>query len=178
MLIITGAIFYYLAFRSGFSRPPARTPTDHRGKNFFFLLLCMAVLLGGSYFTVTSATTLAGNLGINPVLIGMLIVGIGTTMPELLFSLESVRQRDEALALGDVLGTVLADATVVVGILALINPFSFPQKIIYITGTFMVFSAFLLFSFMRSGRILSKKEGGLLFAFWVLFAFVEFFLHT
>lgn len=177
VLIITGAIFYYLAFKNGFGDGATRGRPDHRGRNLLLLILCMAVLLGGSHYTVISASALAADLGISPVLIAMLIVGLGTTMPELFFSLKSVQRNDDALALGDVLGTVLADATVVVGILALISPFSFPQKIIYITGTFMVFAAFLLFAFMRSGKILSKKEGGLLFAFWVLFAFVEFFLN-
>ncbi|MDD5109584.1 MAG: hypothetical protein PHI63_00005 [Patescibacteria group bacterium] len=176
-LIVTGAIFYYLAFKNGFNEGMVRGRLDHRAKNLCLLVSCMAVLLAGSHYTVISASALAADLGISPILIAMLIVGLGTTMPELLFSLKSVQRNDDALALGDVLGTVLADATVVVGILALISPFSFPQKTIYITGTFMVFAAFLLFSFMRSGKILSKKEGGLLFAFWMLFACGEFFLN-
>lgn len=89
-------------------------------------------------------------------------------------SLKSVRKNDDSLAIGDILGTVLADATIVVGILALVNPFSFPQKIIYITGVFMVAASFILFQFMSSGRTLSKREGSMLFVFWLVFVLVEF----
>ena len=136
----------------------------------------MAILLAGSYFTVNSATLLAEKIGINPVLIGMLIVGLGTTMPELFFSLESLKRNDDSLAIGDLLGTVLADATILVGILALINPFSFPPRIVYVTGVFMVVAAFMLLHFMRSGKTLTKKEAFVLFVFWVIFVLVEFLL--
>jgi cation:H+ antiporter len=125
----------------------------------------------------SSTTTVAGYIGVSPILIGMFIVGLGTTMPEFFFSLKSVGKRDDSLAVGDILGTVLADATIVVGILALVSPFSFPQKIIFVTGIFMVVASFLLFYFMKSGRRITKKEAHLLFFFWVIFVLVEFIVN-
>jgi len=104
----------------------------------------------------------------------MLIVGLGTTIPEFFFSLKSARRQDDSLAIGDILGTVLADATVVVGILALLNPFFFPPRIIYVTGVFMLIASLVLFHFMRSGRTLSKKESYWLIIFWLIFVIVEF----
>lgn len=99
-------------------------------------------------------------------------------MPELFFSLKPMKKKDDSLAIGDILGTVLADITIVVGILALVSPFFFPQKIIYITGMFMVAALFVLFHFMRSGRTISKKESYSLFAFWLVFVFVEFVVNN
>ena len=103
----------------------------------------------------------------------MLIVGLGTTMPELFFSLKAVKSHHDSLAVGDVLGTVLADATIVVGILALMNPFAFPTTIIYVAGVFMVGAAFILFSFMRSGKSVTGKEAFALIVFWLTFIAVE-----
>lgn len=176
-LIVAGAVFYYIALRSGVDG--TITTPDHSGrtKNSMLLLGSMAVLLVGAHFTVTSATALAQVWGVSPVFIGMFIVALGTTMPELFFSLKSVKKRDDSLAVGDILGTVLADATVVVGILALVRPFSFPQKIIYVSGVFMVAASFILFQFMRSGRTLAKREAWMLLAFWILFVFAELFLN-
>ncbi len=174
-LIVAGGIFYYFALRNG-TNHSAVVHNGHNGKskNFLLLLFSMAILLVGSHFTVTSAVGIANYFNINPVLIGMFVVGLGTTIPELLFSLKSVKKHDDSLAVGDILGTVLADATIVVGILALINPFSFPQKIIYITGMFMVGASFMLFKFLKTGRTLSKKEACLLIIYWLLFVVVEF----
>ncbi len=178
ILILAGAIFYYLALREGTDGTIPVVTTNGRYKSIGMLLVSMAVLLIGAHFTVTSATSVANSLGVSPILVGMLIVGLGTTMPELFFSLRSIKKRDDSLAIGDLLGTVLADATIVVGILALVNPFAFPQKIVYITGVFMVLASFMLFRFMRSGRALTRREATMLFAFWVVFVVVEFLANS
>ncbi|MBP7058267.1 sodium:calcium antiporter [Candidatus Gracilibacteria bacterium] len=173
-LIVVGMVFYVMALKGGIDNSLSFHNGIGRYKHFLKLLFSMAVLLVGSYFTVSSATTIAGYLGVSPILIGILVVGIGTTMPELFFSIKCVRKADDSLAIGDLLGTVLADATVVVGILALVSPFAFPAKIVYVTGGLMVVASLMLFNFMRSGRSLSKKEAALLFAFWLIFVLVEF----
>lgn len=177
VLMITGSIFYYIALRES---TDATVPMSKKVNVLLVslkLLFSMTILLLGAHFTVESASTLAFTLRVNPVLIGMLIVGLGTTMPELFFSLKSVLKRDDSLAIGDILGTVLADCTIVVGILALVNPFSFPQRIIYITGVFMIIAAFILFYFMKTGKSISKKEAYFLLGFWLLFIFTEFFTN-
>lgn len=177
-LIVAGAVFYYLALRNGADGMIPLSNSNGRSKNILLLLVSMVILLIGAHFTVTSASAIASSLGISPILVGMLIVGLGTTMPELFFSLRSIKKRDDSLAIGDVLGTVLADSTIVVGILALVNPFAFPQKIIYITGMFMVLASFMLFRFMRSGRALARREAFMLFMFWIVFVAVEFVANT
>lgn len=177
-LIIAGGIFYYFALKNGIGGPTPLNSGNHRVKNSLMLLFSMAVMLVGAHFIVTSATFLARYLGLSPVLIGILVVGLGTTMPEFFFSLKSVKRRDDSLAVGDILGTVLADATIVIGILALLSPFSFPAKIIYITGVFMVVVSFILFRFMRSERNLTKNEAWILFMLWVMFVFVEFIVNV
>ena len=176
-LIVAGLVFYYFAFRNGLDNSSFIKKDGKRFKNAIFLIASMALLLIGAHFTVSSAVNLAHNLGITPILIGMLVVGVGTTIPELLFSLQAVKKHDDSLAIGDVLGTVLADATVVVGIIALLNPFFFPQKIIYVTGTFMLLAAFILSYFMRTGKTISKKEAVFLFIFWIIFVLTEYFVN-
>jgi cation:H+ antiporter len=173
-LIFIGAIFYFIALKDSIDNSIPLKNNTERYKHLLKLVFSMGILLLGSHFTVTSATSIANYFGINPILIGMLVVGLGTTMPELFFSLKCVKKKDDSLAIGDLLGTVLADATIVVGILALISPFTFPIKIIYVTGVFMVIASFLLFFFMHTGRNISKKEGLWLFLFWISFVVAEF----
>lgn len=177
-LMLVGAAFYYIAFRGDVRESVVPDSKNHRIKNLLMLLASMAMLLLGAHFTVDSATTLASLLGVSPILIGMLIVGLGTTMPELFFSLRSVKKHNDSLAVGDILGTVLADATVLVGVMALINPFSFAPKIIYVTGMFMLAASVILLRFMNSGRKLTKIEAVLLFMFWAFFVAVEFLIQS
>jgi len=182
-LIIAGLIFYYLALRNNTKDEEEAEESilelkTNKKKDVYFLIASMAALLVGSHFVVVSAVDIAASLKVSSAVIGMLAIGVGTTMPELFFCLSAVKRNHDSLAIGDVLGTVLADATIVVGFLALIDPFAFPQKIIYIAGIFMVASSFLLFFFMRTGKTLSKNESYLLFFFWLLFVVVEITLNS
>lgn len=172
-LILAGGAFYYFSLKNGLDGPTVQTQTNGKAKNAALLLLSMALLLVGAHYTVDSAASLAGRLGVSPILIGMLIVGLGTTIPELLFSLSAVKKRHDSLAVGDILGTVLADATVLVGLIALISPFSFPRTIVYSTGAFMLSASVILFYFMRSGRFLSRRESLVLLVFWLGFIATE-----
>lgn len=173
LLIIVGGFFYYSVFKNEVKIDVILGDGKNKYKNILMLLLAMTLLLIGSSFTVSSAASMANILSISPILIGMLIVGLGTTMPELFFSLKSVQKGEDDLAVGDILGTVLADATILVGVLAFINPFYFPVKIIYVTGIFMLVASIILLTFMHTGRVISKKEGYLLFIFWIIYVLTE-----
>lgn len=178
ILILVGAAFYYVALKNDADGTLPIERVKIRYKSFIMLIISIVALLIGAHFIVEASIAIAEELNINPILIGMLVVGLGTTIPELFFSLKAVQKNDDSLAIGDLLGTVLADATIVVGILALINPFSFPPQIIYITGIFMVIAAFLLFYFMRTGKSITRAEAIILFIFWLVFILVEFFAGT
>jgi len=177
-LIIAGLFFYYFTIKRNCQKISLPS-NDHRNalKDTFFLVFSMIVLLLAAHFTVKYGVAFAESANLSPVFIGILIVGLGSALPELFFGVRAVRQGGNELALGDVLGTVISDATIAVGILALINPFYFSQKIIYITAALMVVASLLLFAFMRSGKILTKKEGALLFLFYLLFLATEYFIN-
>lgn len=171
-LIMSGALFYYFVFRNDAGKAIFR-PGTGKYKNAALLAFSMALLLLGSHLVVVSATELARLLHVAPVLIGMLVVSLGTTMPELFYSARALKKKDDGLAIGDILGSVLADATIVVGMLALIRPFHFPAQMIYVTAVSMLVASFVLVMFMRSGRAITKKEGVFLFALWVAYVLAE-----
>ncbi|MFA6023943.1 MAG: hypothetical protein WC777_01880 [Candidatus Gracilibacteria bacterium] len=173
LLILTGLCFHVHALNRN-KGSIKKVRAEFSFKTLFLLLASMVVLLVGSHFTVESGVALADTLNLNPALVGMFIVGLGTTLPETLFAIKAARHHYDSLALGDILGTVLTDATIVVGLVALIKPFAFDERLVHLTGLFMLTGAVLLFTFMQSGRKLEKKEGIFLFVFYALFVFTEF----
>ncbi len=178
VLIISGILFYFLIFNNSANYQPPIETTKETGKsykNILFLLFSIALLILGAHFTVNSATKIAHFLEISPILIGLFVVGLGATLPEFSYSFKAIKKKEHSLAVGDLMGTVLSNATLVVGMLALINPFYFPVKIIYISGTIMFIASLVLLNFMRSGKIISKKEGILLLFFWIAYALIEIF---
>ncbi len=171
-LVILGILFYLFILKRGQQTEPA-SRKKFSWTALLLLVFSLAGLLAAAHFAVQFGVALAQNLGVNPVLIAMLFVGLGTTLPELLFSIKAVRSREDGLALGDILGTVITDATIVVGILAIISPFAFPARIVYVTGIFMLAAAVLLLYLMKTGRRLTKKESWALLGFYLLFVLIE-----
>lgn len=184
VLVFLSALFYFITFKDNHRFfEPVKIPAEiHPPRpvwhHVLYLVLSLAVLLAASYTTVKFGVRSAENLGINPILIGMLVVAVGTTMPELFFSIEATLKRHYNLGLGDILGTVVTDATAIVGIVSLVKPFSFNPNLVYVTGIFMLLSAALLFYFMKSGRRLSKGEALLLLFFYLVFIWVELAVTT
>ncbi|MDD4901374.1 MAG: hypothetical protein PHS62_04745 [Patescibacteria group bacterium] len=175
-LIAIGLFFYFFVFKRNRRDKNSQAPKTNllaAAKNLSLLILSVAALLAGAYLTVKFATASAIILGISPILIALL-VGLGTCLPELSFSIKAAKKSHENLALGDILGTVITDATIVVGILALIKPFAFDQRIIFITGLFMLFAIILLLYFMKTGNVLTKQESLLLLLFYLMFVLAEF----
>lgn len=175
LLVATGAFFhYFLIKRNKQTQPALQATAGFSWPDLGALVASLVVLLLAANLTVSFGTSLAETLGMSPVLIAMLVVALGTTIPELSFAIRAARSRDDGLALGDILGTVISDATLVVGVVALISPFSFNQRIIYVTGMFMVLAAILLLHFMKTGRTLTRREGLLLVLFYLAFVITEF----
>lgn len=172
-LVFLGILFYLFLFKKSPS-PKKKGKGKFSAKDFFALLFFMGVLLVAANFTVKFGINLALDLRINPILVGMLFVGVGTTLPELFFSLKAVRDKNHSLAMGDILGTVITDATILVGLLAIVRPFAFSQRIVYLTAMFMLFAAVMLFYFMKSGRTVTKKEALFLLFYYLVFILLEF----
>ncbi|MDO8667774.1 MAG: hypothetical protein Q7K35_01600 [bacterium] len=175
-LIVIGLLFYAFVLkksRGDNNSSLSKIQLTATLKNLGFLILSLAALLLGAYLTVKFSVISAKALGISPVFIA-LIIGMGTCLPELSFSIKAAKRNHENLALGDILGTVITDATIIIGILSVIQPFAFDQKIIFITGLFMFFAIILLSYFMKTGKVLTKLESLFLLLFYLLFVLTEF----
>ncbi|HRZ86155.1 MAG TPA: hypothetical protein P5277_05250, partial [Candidatus Paceibacterota bacterium] len=97
--------------------------------------------------------------------------------PELIFSIKAVRNNHDELALGDILGTVVADATIILGLVAIISPFTYNPSSIYVTGGAMFLAGIFVITFMKTDKSINKKEGLLLLFFYILFLILEFMVN-
>lgn len=173
VLIIAGLIFYITLFRKSVGVLRYERVKDQRLKHSLLMLLGLVMLLAGAHFTVEGAIQIAGFIGMTPALVGLLIVSLGTTIPELFFSAKAIRSKKPEMAIGDIFGSVLADATIVIGLIAIIKPLHFPVRITYIAGITMVIASLLLLLFMRSRLRISKREAFVLIGVWVSYVALE-----
>lgn len=92
------------------------------GKSIFWLLLGLVLLVVSSKMLVWGAVEIARSLGMSDLLIGLTIVAIGTSLPELASSIAAARKGEDDLAVGNIIGSNLFNTLMVVGIAATINP--------------------------------------------------------
>lgn len=179
ILVLSGVIFLAnLSSQSKMFRKVFNDAHDRKWvKNFLLLSASMAFLIVSAYYTVEYGVRFANGIGIPPFLVALTVVSIGSCIPELIFSLRAVKTRHDELALGDVLGTVIIDATIIIGIISLIQPFSFNPNLIYVTGSLMFLAGTLAVIFIKTGKVLTKKEGMYLLLFYIASIIIEFIVN-
>jgi len=176
ILLVLAGLFFFLTlsveskmFRKKFNN----LKKGSLWKNLALLILSLAFLTASANYTIKFGVDFANELHIPSILIGLTVVSIGTCLPELLFSIRAVKKNHDELALGDILGTVITDATILIGIIAIINPFYFNPIIIYVTGAAMFIAGLLTVLFITTGKVLTRREGILLLLFYILYLITE-----
>jgi len=98
------------------------------GKSIFWLVLGLALLVASSRALVWGAVEIARTLGVSDLLIGLTIVAVGTSLPELASSIAAARKGENDLALGNIIGSNLFNTLAVVGLAATISPMDEIEK--------------------------------------------------
>jgi cation:H+ antiporter len=134
----------------------------------------LAFIIAGGYLVVESAVEIATSLGLSQTFIGLTIVAIGTSLPELVTSIIASIKKNPEIAVGNVVGSNIFNAFFILGASAVISPIAVNSSLI-IDMTFNIILSFILLFFSISHRSISKKEGGALlltfFAYnWYLIA--------
>lgn len=179
ILVILGLLFFAKIYMDShrFHKKFNNTKKEPIFRSLTFLIISLTILLISAFLTVKFATNFAYEVKLPAILIGLTILALGTCLPELIFSIKAVKKNHDGLALGDILGTVVTDATIILGLVALISPFSYNPYNIYVTGTAMFVAGLLVTIFMKSEKSINKREGVLLILFYIFFVFVEFFIN-
>ncbi len=121
--------------------------------DYVFLLLGLVVLIFGGEFLVKGAVGFSTAMKISPLIVGMTIVSFGTSAPELLVSLTSALDGNPGIAVGNVVGSNIANIALVLGITVLIFPIIADKHTKRIDMPVMIFSTLLFVYFIQDGWI-------------------------
>jgi len=128
----------------------------------------LAVIILGGKLLVDAAVDLARTLGMSETVIGLTIVAIGTSMPELITSVVAAIRKQTDIAVGNILGSNIYNVLGIGGVTALIAPTGFPAEIVSFDNWVMVGASVLLFAFALNGKI-SRAEGAIMVAAWAAY---------
>lgn len=141
------------------------------GQAAFWLVLGLVFLVVSSRLLVWGAVSIAQDLGVSDLIIGLTIVAIGTSLPELASSIVAARKGEHDLALGNIIGSNLFNTLAVVGLAGVIHPMNIPAEILQRDWPLMAVLTASLFAlgYARNGRQarITRLEGGALLAVYV-----------
>ncbi len=161
-----------------FSRIVDKTSRKEAIKFMLLFLISITLLLISAHFVVDYAELLSIDLAISPLLMGLFIISLGTSLPELMFESKAVLSQHQSMAIGDLVGSVITNSALVLGVTAVISPIAV-NTVIYLTSTlFMLFAAFIFFTFSESGDRITWTEGMSLLFLYVLFIIIETYIKT
>ena len=141
------------------------------------VIFLLILLLIASQAVIMSAEFFSEKLGISLALVGILIVGLGNTFPDIYFVVISAKNNENWLVLGDIMGSVIICATLILGLMALITPFEIADLSPFLTARlFLIIAALLSLLFIRTGKKITKKEGLILLSIYIIFLLIEVFI--
>ena len=128
--------------------------------NIALIFIGIFLLLKGANFLVDGASNIAHKFKISEIVIGLTIVSIGTSLPELIVSLTSSLKNYSDITIGNVIGSNISNLFLILGVCSIIRPLKFKDKTIKIEIPLVIFLTALFFILANNGeqKIISRFE--------------------
>jgi cation:H+ antiporter len=146
-------------------------PPDALWLSLLFAVGGLALLIFGADFLVKGAVTLAQMAGLSETIIGLTIVAIGTSLPELVASLASALKGRSDVAFGNIVGSNIYNILGILGITAIITPVAIPPDMVMRDYIALIGAALLLLFHAWTGGRISRAEGGFLLLLYAVYCY-------
>jgi cation:H+ antiporter len=123
-----------------------------------FLMIGFVLVIGGANYAVDSASQIARSFGVSEWIIGLLLVAMGTSLPELVVSIQAAKKKNADMIIGNIIGSNVANFTMVIGMAAVVNPL----KVDFSANAFDIMTALILtvmLVFVTANRLYNRSTG-------------------
>ncbi|MEM4267462.1 MAG: sodium:calcium antiporter [Candidatus Woesearchaeota archaeon] len=145
---------------------------------FITAFLCIISLYYSAKYAIDYAVFIAQDLNLSHIFIGLFILSVGTTLPEMVVSIQSLMQGKRDLMVGNVVGSLVTNSTLIIGVVAVINPIYVSFYFMTIPFIFLIFSVLLFIAFAEHGRTIGVSQGTVMVFLYILFLIVELTLKS
>ena len=179
-VVVTLAYLFYLIYLvkqeaplKSTSKAKERKPKINPAKDLVMILIGMGVLLLAAEFVVEGSVQLAEILSIHTSVTGLLIVGLGTSLPELTLDITALRRGAAGIAIGDMIGSNICNILLSLGAGAMISGFIVEPVLLLFDTPFMFLVAFLVIGLFLRNMRLERKEALLLILVYVSYVVLK-----
>lgn len=137
-------------------------------KSVVYLIIGIAGIVFGGDIAVNAATKIAMDWGMSEAMVGLTIIAVGTSLPELMTSVVAARKGESDIALGNVIGSNIFNVFFILGISAVITPVTVSAPVAF-DALLLAIISLIAFAFALTGRRFSKMEGVMLAFIYVIY---------
>jgi len=174
LLIVTYLVYLYFVVTSATVIPIEEgfDPGNGIGLSVFRLLIGLVIVGFSAELTVSGATRVAATLGVEQAFVAIIVIGLGSSLPELSISLGAAMEKRVMMSVGNLLGSNIFDTLIPVGVAAAIAGLDFKEDLLQQELVFLfVLTTLVLFLFLRKG--IRKREGMLVLGLYLGYVLTE-----
>lgn len=178
MLLIVYLLYYIVLMKSqnnNVSDDNSSGENYSNGRLTLFLLAGFALLIFASHLVVDNAMLLAEKWGVAQSFVGIVIVGVGTSLPELAVSVGAALKKSAGMSVGNVIGSNIFDGLIPIGLGSVISTTKIDNLLLNFDLPVLFIATILVLVFLRTKRGISTFEGICLIAFFLIYLSLKFF---
>jgi len=160
LILVAGYTIYVIALMNG-ENIPEEEPEQLAGggyKSWILLAVGLGAVIWSSEVTVTSVVNIAHSFEISEALISVLIIGLGTSLPELSISISAILKKKTQMSVGNIIGSNILDTLLPIGIAALISGVTFERQLLYFDIPFILVLTLVVLGFFYKRRGVTRPE--------------------
>lgn len=171
VLIVVYLGYYFRLFHhERIAKKIKKKSSKHIRKYVLFLIIGIIIVIFTSELVVDNSISFAENFGIRQSFVGIIIIGLGTSLPELALSLNAIRKKASGLSVGNLIGSNIFDMLIPIGMGASISELEIEKSLILFDLPFLLILSFIVLFFFYKKKGLQKIEAVILIGLFVLFA--------
>ena len=176
LILFTSFVGYYVLKARKERNREKKIDTGKTSKNLIFIGLGIIGVIAGAWFLIESAVIIAELFHIDPFIIAISIVAVGTSLPELVVSSTAAYKNKHDIAVGNVLGSNVFNIFLILGVAALFIPLKALDSLTHLWILLLV--SLIMFPILYTGKMISRKEGVFMLTIYSIFIWYSFFGHT
>jgi cation:H+ antiporter len=175
LILITIYVIYVIALMNG-ENVPEEEPGQWAGggvSSWLLLLAGLGAVIVSSEFTVRSVVNIAYAFEISEALISVLIIGLGTSLPELSISISAILKKKTHMSVGNIIGSNILDTLLPIGMAAVISQVTFERQLLYFDLPFIFVMTAVVLAFFYTRRGVARPEGMVILGFYSVYVIVK-----
>jgi cation:H+ antiporter len=175
LLLVSAYGGYVLALMNGETVPDAGPRVLATGGlgSWLGLVAGLAIVIGSSEITVSSAVRIAHELEISEALVSVLIIGLGTSLPELSISISAIVKKRTALSVGNIIGSNVLDTLLPIGLASLISGVRFEHQLLWFDLPYIFVLTAMVLGFFLTQRGVTRPKGSVILTLYAAYAAVK-----